>query len=312
MNHPPSTNTANITINPMNVIPLFETVGIIGVGLIGGSLSLAMKDKNLCRHRIGFGRTLNTLNQALALNIVDEISTDLSLIAQCDLVVICTPVAQFETVLSSIKPYLKPTALITDVGSTKQDVVAVAKTIFGQGDHPDDIIKRFIPAHPIAGKAQHGPHAAQADLYLNKHVIMTPLAENRPDYIERLKQLWESVGAVISKLSPLQHDIVFSSVSHLPHLLAYALVAQIANSEDAQTKLSYAGGGFKDFTRIAASSPEMWRDIFFANKTALLNDLRIYQRVLGHLEVCLTTDNVSGLEQFISHAAQVRQAWKPS
>jgi prephenate dehydrogenase len=288
---------------------MLNKVAIIGVGLMGGSLAAAMKAKGLCAHIVGIGRKKSTLDEALALGLIDSFSLDMSAVSGCDLVVLCAPVAQTESVLTAMRPYLSATTLITDVGSTKQDVVQAAKRVLGSGDLPSDLIANFIPAHPIAGKAQHGPAAADAVLYLGKRVVITPLAENRVEAVATIAKLWESVGASVSQMSPLRHDTVFSSVSHLPHLLAYALVAQIAQSEDAQMKFAYAGAGFRDFTRIAASSPEMWRDVFSANKEALLKDVRTYQAMLGYMEELLVTDNFKGLEKLIDKAATARKAW---
>ncbi len=285
----------------------FKKTAIVGVGLIGGSLAAAMKAQHLCPHIVGIGRTQAMLDEALALGLVDSVSRDMEAVAGCDLVVLCMPVSYTQGVLQAIKPYLGADTIITDAGSTKQDVVAAAKAVFG--DSHEGAMAQFVPAHPIAGKEKHGPSAADAALYAGKRVVLTPIAETHPDAANRVHALWEAVGAKVSRMSPLRHDTVFASVSHLPHLLAYALVAQIANSEDANTKLDYAGAGFRDFTRIAASSPEMWRDIFTANKTALLKDLRGYQAMLGHLETLLITDNFSSLEKLIGKAASVRQDW---
>jgi prephenate dehydrogenase len=286
---------------------LFQKVAIVGVGLIGGSLASAMKLHGLCAHIMGIGRQVSTLDEALSLGLVDSVSTDIASIADCDLVVLCVPVAQTQTLLKAMLPHLGANTLITDVGSTKQDVVAAAKAVLGE--QHTDLIAQFVPAHPIAGKAQHGPAAAQADLYQGKRVVITPVAETHHQYVLKIECLWQAVGAHVSLMSPVQHDAIFSAVSHLPHLLAYALVAQIANSDDAGTKLGFAGAGFRDFTRIAASSPEMWRDIFIANQTALLKDLRAYQAMLGYLETQLVCKNAHGIEQLIGKAASVRQAW---
>ncbi len=291
---------------------MFNKVAIVGVGLIGGSLAAAIKANKLALHIVGIGRQQSTLNEALVLGLVDSISLDTKAVSDCDLIVLCMPVAQTESTLRAIYPYLTPTVLITDVGSTKQDVVMAAKRVLGDGASKQDKIRQFIPAHPIAGKAQHGPSAAEANLYVDKRVIITPLPENTPDAVLQITNLWQIIGAHTSQMSPLHHDTVFASVSHLPHLLAYALVVQIIQSEDAQVKFSHAGAGFRDFTRIAASSPEMWRDIFFANKDALLNDLRIYQAVLESMASMLITNNGAGLESMITKAATTRQSWDDS
>jgi prephenate dehydrogenase len=286
---------------------MFQKTAIVGVGLIGGSLAAAMKLQQLCPHIVGVGRSQSTLDEALALGLVDSVSVDMSAMTGCDLVVLCAPVAQTQALLQAMQPYLNAHTIVTDAGSTKQDVVAAAKAVFG--DSHEGLLANFVPAHPIAGKEKHGPSAADAALYQGKRVVLTPIAETHPDAVNRVQALWQAVGATVTRMSPLRHDTVFASVSHLPHLLAYALVAQIANTEDADTKLDYAGGGFRDFTRIAASSPEMWRDIFAANKTAILKDLRGYQAMLGHIETLLITDNFAGLEKLIGKAATVRQDW---
>ena len=288
----------------------FQKVAIVGVGLIGGSLAAALKVHRLAGHLVGIGRKQATLDEALSLGLIDSASTDAAAVAGCDLIVLCAPVAQTQALLVAMKPYLGANTVITDAGSTKQDVVAAAKAALG-GEYTD-LIANFVPAHPIAGKAQHGPAAADATLYQGRRVVITPLAENKPECVASVQALWQAVGAQVSFMSPVQHDAVFSAVSHLPHLLAYALVAHIANAEDAAAKLGYAGAGFRDFTRIAASSPEMWRDIFAANKTALLKDLRDYQRMLGQLDDLLVTDNHAALEKMISKAAAVRQDWGKS
>ena len=291
----------------MQTSALFQKTAIIGVGLIGGSLAAAMKAHRLCPHLVGIGRSQTTLDEALGLGLVDSVSLDLAAVAGCDLVVLCAPVAQSQAVLQAIAPHVSAHTIITDAGSTKQDFVVSCKAVFGD-DHRG-MLAQCVPAHPIAGKAQHGPAAADADLYRGKRVVLTPVAETNPAAVDRVQALWQAVGAVVSRMSPLRHDTVFAAVSHLPHVLAYALVAQVAHSEDAETKLDFAGAGFRDFTRIAASSPEMWRDIFAANKTALLRDLRAYQAMLGHIETQLVTDNFTGLEKLIAKAASVRQEW---
>ena len=285
----------------------FRKAALIGVGLIGGSLAAAMKQHGLCDHIVGLGRTLETVLEAKKLGLIDHATTDYADLKGCDLIVLCVPVAQTAATLRALLPFVTPSTLITDTGSTKQDVVYAARSVLG--DESSTPIAQFIPAHPIAGKAQHGPAAAEAGLFQGRRVVLTPLPENTMDMVDRVAALWAAVGAEVSHMSAIQHDAVFSSVSHLPHLLAYALVAQIANSEDAATKLGYAGAGFRDFTRIAASSPEMWRDVFAANKTAVLKDLRAYQAMLAQMELNLVTGDTKTLEKILSRAATVRSEW---
>ncbi|MFM2398834.1 MAG: hypothetical protein RL341_991 [Pseudomonadota bacterium] len=283
---------------------LFERVAIIGVGLIGGSLAAAIKQHRLANAVIGIGRHAQTIAQAKSLGLVDVASIDLADCAAADLVVLCVPVAQTQATLQALLPHLSAKALVTDAGSTKQDVVAAARAALGER------IGQFVPGHPIAGKEVNGPDAADASLYLGKRVVLTPLAENAQADVARIEALWHAVGARVSRMSAQQHDTVFGAVSHLPHLLAYALVAQIAAAADSETKLSYAGGGFRDFTRIAASSPEMWRDIFLANKTAVLAELAAYQDVLGQARAMLESDDGAMIERWLSGSAIVRQNWK--
>ena len=287
--------------------PFFNKTAIIGVGLIGGSLATAMKQHKLCAHIVGIGRKQTTVDEAHTLGLIDEATTDYAAVAGCNLVVLCVPVSQTAATLAALLPFIDANTIITDAGSSKQDVVAAARSALGDEAHT--AISQFIPAHPIAGKAQHGPAAADAALFVGKRVVLTPLPENKPEMLAKVDALWTSVGATVSQMSAVQHDAVFSAVSHLPHLLAYALVAQIANSEDAEAKLGFAGAGFRDFTRIAASSPEMWRDIFAANKTAVLKDLRAYQAMLAQLELTLVTGDNRTLEKILTRAATVRSEW---
>lgn len=286
---------------------MFKKVAIIGVGLIGGSLAAAIKAKQLASHIVGIDRCNTVLNQALALNLIDSVAINIDRVIDCDLIVLCIPVAQTQSILHAIYPYLNPNTLITDVGSTKQDVINAAKQILHNPLSPNNPIAQFIPAHPIAGKSEHGPTAADANLYTNKHIIITPLPENSPTNLLKIITLWEKIGGLVSQMSAYEHDKIFSSVSHLPHLLAYALMIHIVQSKDCQDKFNYAGAGFKDFTRIAASNPEMWRDIFIANKTTLLEDLQNYQTVLNTMRTLLIDFDKTELERLLGKAAQARK-----
>jgi prephenate dehydrogenase len=283
---------------------LFERIAIVGVGLIGGSLAAAIKSHKLAAHVVGIGRHADTIAQAKQLGLIDTAATDLADCAGADLVVLCVPVAQTQATLQALLPYLANSSLVTDAGSTKQDVVSAARAALGAR------LRQFVPGHPIAGKEVNGPAAAEAGLFQGKRVVITPLAENSPADVQRVEALWQAVGARVSCMTPQQHDAVFGAVSHLPHLLAYALVAQIAACADSDTKLSYAGGGFRDFTRIAASSPEMWRDIFLANKDAVLNELDAYEQVLKTARAMLQSHDAAQIEQWLMQSAVVRQNWK--
>jgi prephenate dehydrogenase len=223
---------------------------------------------------------------------------------EADVMVVCVPVAQTFSVLHAIEPHIKPNALITDAGSTKSDVIMAAKTALG------DKVAQFVPAHPIAGGAQHGAIAAKTDLYQGKEVILCPLQENSPAAIDAIDQFWLTTGALTHRMSALQHDAVFASISHLPHILSFALMLQVANSEDANIKLGHAGAGFRDFTRIAGSSPEMWRDISLANKTALLKEMDQYLNLTKLIRDMIAKEDGEALLKAFTRASVERQKWE--
>ncbi len=278
---------------------------IFGVGLIGGSVALALRRANGAREVVGFGRTRATLEEARRLGILDRIGEDEAReVGDADLVLLATPVAQMADIFRRIGPHLGPKTLITDGGSTKCDVVAAARANLGGK------VAKFVPAHPIAGAEHSGPAAAQADLYRGKRVVLAPLPENRAESVARVRHAWELCGAVVSELTPEQHDEVFAAVSHLPHLLSFALVHDLAQRKNRDLLLSFAASGFRDFTRIAASSPEMWRDISLANREALLREVRLYADELYGLYQALEAGDAARLEQIFTEAQQVRANWK--
>jgi prephenate dehydrogenase len=279
-------------------------VVIFGVGLIGGSFALALRKANAVGEVVGFGRRTATLEQAKQLGILDRIGTDLAELGDADLVLLATPVGQMAELMARIAPHLGAHTLVTDGGSTKSDVVAAAYANLG------DKISQFIPAHPIAGAEKTGPDAALADLYQGKKVVLTPLSENSAESVARVRKAWELCGAAVSELTPQQHDEVFAAVSHLPHLLSFALVHDLAQRDNRDLLLSFAASGFRDFTRIAASSPEMWRDICMANRDALLDELGLYIEELGMLHEALAEADADKLEEVFSLSSQVRGNWK--
>jgi prephenate dehydrogenase len=290
-------------LNTNSSIP-FRKIAVFGIGLIGGSFALALKRAGMVAHVTGVGRSPATLERARELGLIDSAATSAAeALDGADLVLIAAPVAQTEAILSSIKPHLQPQTLVTDAGSTKSDVVAAARKALGEK------IGQFIPGHPIAGREQNGPDAALADLYVNKKTVLTPLLENTEEAVERVAAAWKHCGAVIHRLTPEQHDSVFASVSHLPHLLAYALVDDIANKPHADLLFQYAASGFRDFTRIAGSSPEMWRDISLANRNALLRELDSYMLGLRRLRELLDAGDSAGLEGIYSNAQRARHEW---
>ena len=284
--------------------PLFRKIAIFGVGLIGGSFALALKKAGAAAHIVGVGRSLRSLERAAELGIIDSFATSpAAAVDGADLVLIAAPVAQTGAILAAIKPHLQPGTVVTAAGSTKSDVVAAARAALGER------IGCFVPGHPIAGREQNGPDAALVDLYVGKKVVLAALPENDAVDVERVAQAWRLCGAVIHTLSAEEHDKVFAAVSHLPHLLAYALVDDIARKPHADLLFQYAASGFRDFTRIAGSSPEMWRDITLANQPAMLTELDAYLAQLGQLRTMLATRDGAAIEAVYANAQQARHDW---
>lgn len=280
---------------------------IFGVGLIGGSVALALKKASSATHIVGVGRSTESLNQALKLGIIDAIETNIeAACSDADLILLATPVAQTKAILQSIQPHLEPKTVITDAGSTKSDVLAAAREVLGEK------FSQFVGAHPIAGAEKTGPTAAKNDLFVGKNVIITPTPETNMEAASRASDFWKSCGANVSKMSALEHDAVFAAVSHLPHLLAFALVNEIANRPNAAQLFSFAASGFRDFTRIAGSSPEMWRDIALANNTALLKELEAYEKQISALKNMLKNQDERGLQAIFERASIARNDWGKS
>jgi prephenate dehydrogenase len=283
---------------------MFTKVVIVGVGLIGGSFALGLKAAGAVEHVVGLGRSAQALARARELGIIDEaVASPQDALRGADLVLLAAPVAQTGPILASLLPWLEPQTIVTDAGSTKSDVVAAARAALG------DRIGQFVPGHPIAGRESNGPDAAIPDLYRGKKAVLAPLPENAPEAVERVAAAWRTCGAVIHMLSPQEHDKVFAAVSHLPHLLAYALVDDIAGKPHADLLFQYAASGFRDFTRIAGSSPEMWRDISLANRDALLGELDAYLAQLTHLRARLAAGDGAALEATYANAQHARRAW---
>jgi len=283
---------------------VFKKIAIFGVGLIGGSFALALKNADAVERVLGLGRSAASLARARELGIIDEIATSVAeAVRDTDLILVAAPVAQTEAILAAIAPYLQPGTVVTDAGSTKSDVVAAARKALGVK------VAQFVPGHPIAGRELNGPNAAIADLYVGKKVVLAPLTENTPQDVARVADAWRQCGAIIHQLTPEKHDCVFAAVSHLPHLLAYALVDDIANKPHADLLFQYAASGFRDFTRIAGSSPEMWRDISLANQTALLHELDSYLVQLTQVRALLAAGDGPALEAVYANAQQARHNW---
>ena len=279
-------------------------LAVIGVGLIGGSFALALKKAGKVTQVVGVGRNRANLDIARERHIIDAIAPDAAAAArEADVVLVATPVGQFPSVFAQLKD---TKALITDGGSTKRDVVAAARTALGAK------IAQFVPGHPVAGAEKSGAGAAAADLFKGRRVILTPLQENPAASVTQVQALWEACGARVTRLDPDEHDAVLAAVSHLPHLLAYALVHDIAGRGNAEQLFSYAAGGFRDFTRIASSHPEMWRDICIANRDALLAEVARYSAQLGLIEKLLQAGDADALEKLFSEARDARDRWLKS
>ncbi|GAB3389098.1 prephenate dehydrogenase [Massilia agri] len=283
---------------------MIERLVVIGVGLIGGSFALALKAAGAVRSVAGVGRDPQAMARALELGIVDEVCTTVEeAMRGADMVLLAAPVGQTGPILASLLPYLEPQTIVTDAGSTKCDVVLAAREALGGK------LGQFVPGHPIAGSESNGPEAAMAGLYRGKKTVLTPLPENDPLAVEQVAKAWRECGSLIHTLSPEDHDRVFAAVSHLPHLLAYALVDDIAAKPHASLLFQYAASGFRDFTRIAGSSPEMWRDISLANRAALLTELDAYLAQLTTLRARLAAADGPALEAVYANAQRARRAW---
>jgi prephenate dehydrogenase len=291
----------------------FNKLVIFGVGLIGGSLARGLRERGEAggeRKVIGVGRSTASSARALELGVIDGVAAlndDAALreaLAGADFVLLAAPVAQTQPLLERIAPYLDADTIVTDAGSTKSDVVASARAALGAR------IGQFVPGHPIAGRESSGVDAALPDLYVNRNVVLCPLPENAPQAVERVAAMWRATGALVREMTFEQHDRVLASVSHLPHVLSFALVEQILNSPDAALKFSFAAGGFRDFTRIAASSPEMWRDVCVANRAALLDELDAYTAVLARLRAAIEAADGPALEAVFARSRVARTEWQ--
>jgi prephenate dehydrogenase len=281
-----------------------DTLVVIGVGLIGGSFALALKAAGAVRRVIGVGRDPANVRRALELGAIDAAQAEAgAAVEEADFVLVATPVGAMPAIFARIGPRLAPGAVVTDGGSTKVDVCAAARLALLER------IAQFVPAHPVAGSEESGVAAASAALYRGREVIVTPLPENPPAAVERVRTAWQACGARVTEMSPAAHDSVLAAVSHLPHLLSFALMRAIAQRADARSLLAHAGSGFRDFTRLAASNAEMWRDICLANRAALLGELRRYQDELARLGAMLEQGDAAALERAFTESRAARRAW---
>ena len=277
---------------------------VCGVGLIGGSFALALRRAGAVERIVGIGRRREVLERACALGVIDEIAEGWAdALDGADLVLLAAPVGQMDAILAAMAPHLRPGTVVTDAGSTKRDVVAALRS------HLGGALADVVPAHPIAGAEKSGVEAAFAELYMGRKVVLTPLPESRPEAVQKVRDAWEACGANVVGMTPQEHDRVFAAVSHLPHLLAYGLVDDLAGRSNAPLLFSHAASGFRDFTRIAGSHPEMWRVICVAIRVALLEELDAYLGELARLRMMLVEGDGDGLEAVFERARRARNAW---
>ena len=277
---------------------------VIGVGLIGGSFALALKEAGVVGHVTGVGRSRRNLDAAIELGVIDEGGTDAAAaVCDADFVLIATPVGQMPEVMVTIAPALQSRTVVTDGGSTKQDVIAYARRFLREH------FERFVPSHPIAGTEKSGASAAFPALYRGRNVILAPQAETSPRAQDIVRRAWEACGACVTELDAARHDEIFAAVSHLPHVVAFALVSMLAKRNDAAELLGHSGGGLRDTVRIAGSSPEMWRDICIANRAALIRVLDAYMEELELARGALDAGDGAALEGLFDRARVARRRW---
>lgn len=288
---------------------MFNQLGVIGCGLMGGSFALALKRAGLVRHVVGYSKSPTTTELAKRMGVIDVAAESaLRAVAGSDVVLISVPVAATEATFNAIRAGIKDGMLVMDVGSTKRDVVDTARRVLRDPKQ----IASFVPAHPIAGSEQSGVAHADATLYNGRQVILTPLAQTQPELLQKATDVWTSIGAQVLRMTPENHDAAFAAVSHLPHLLAFACFSAIAGQPAGRDFLSLAGPGFRDFTRIAASDPAVWRDILMANREEVLKQSQRFRFALDALETTMLAGNAQALEDMIRSASEARGAWQIS
>ncbi len=283
---------------------MFEQLGLIGCGLMGGSFALAMKRAGLVKRVVGYSKSPSTTERARQIGVIDiEAPSALLAVSGADIVLIAVPVSASEATFKAIKHLVKPNMLIMDVGSTKGDVIDAARKGLREQ------IGSFVPTHPIAGKESSGVDHADSDLYAGRQVIITPTERTFTAQLQKAEEVWTALGCRVKKMSPEQHDATFAAVSHLPHLIAFALMNAISGQANGKEFLSFAGPGFRDFSRIAASEPKVWRDILIANREELLQQSKLFQKQLQDFEALINSGNVAELDKMISLASSSRVNW---
>ncbi len=286
---------------------MFEQLGLIGCGLMGGSFALALKRAGLVKRVVGYSKSPSTTQRARQMGVIDiEAPSALLAVSGADIVLIAVPVSATEATFKAIKHLVTPNMLIMDVGSTKRDVIDAGRRALREH------IGLFVPTHPIAGKELAGVDNADVDLYAGRQVILTPIERTHTAQLQKAVDVWTALGCRVLQMSPEQHDAAFASVSHLPHLIAFALMNAISGQPQGKDYLSLAGPGFRDFTRIAASDPKVWRDIMLSNREELLAQSKIFQQNLQALELMISSGNADALEGLIDQASATRSNWTMS
>lgn len=286
---------------------MFNQLGVIGCGLIGGSFALALKRAGLVKRVVGYSKSPSTTEKAKRLGVIDiAAESALLAVAGSDVVLIAVPVDSSESTFKAIRHLVEPGVLLMDVGSTKRDVVDAARRIL------KDQVSSFVPAHPIAGKESSGVAHADASLFQGRQVILTPIHQTSPDLLQKATDVWSALGAQVLRMSPENHDAAYAAVSHLPHLIAFAYFNTIAGQPAGRDYLSLAGPGFRDFTRIAASNPTVWRDVLLANREEILKQAQLLRITLDAWEHVLKNGNGDALEDMIRQASSGRSQWHSS
>lgn len=284
---------------------MFNQLGVIGCGLMGGSFALALKRAGLVKRVIGYSKSPSTTEKAKKLGVIDMAAESALLaVSGSDIVLIAVPVSATEATFKAIRHLVEPGVLFMDVGSTKRDVIDAARRVLKER------VASFVPAHPIAGKEVAGIGHADASLYTNRQVILTPIAQTSPDLVQKATDVWAAIGSQVLRMTPENHDAAFAAVSHLPHMLAFAYFNSVARQPAGRDFLSLAGPGFRDFTRIAASDPTVWRDILMSNREELLKQSMRFRHTLDAMEHVIKTGNVEALEDLIRGASDARSAWQ--
>ncbi len=284
---------------------MFEQLGVIGCGLMGGSFALALKRAGLVKRVVGYSKSPSTTERAKKLGVIDTAAESaLQAVSGSDIVLVAVPVAASEATFRAIRHLVEPGLLLMDVGSTKRDVVDAARRALKER------VVSFVPAHPIAGKEVAGVANADAALYSGRQVILTPLAQTSAELVQKATDVWSAIGAQVLRMTPENHDAAFAAVSHLPHLLAFAYFNSVANQPAGRDFLSLAGPGFRDFTRIAASDPAVWRDILMSNREEILRQSLRFRHTLDAIEHVMRGGNTEALEDLVRKASQARGSWQ--